>query len=140
MKKCMIWLVILNLLVIVGCSPKTKYGKIGKPRVIKLAEINDNPHLYMNQECRVKGYVTTVQDFPYMTPDAFKIFDGTDEIWIYTHRGVPPLNFSVIVKGRLKNLLGGLVNFPISLTIPIVNRKIEPEIQYYIELTELEFE
>jgi len=139
-KTIIVWITVISLVAMTGCTPRTKYGKIGKPRVIRIAEINDNPRIYINEECRVKGYVTAVKDFPYLKPDAFKIFDGTDEIWIYTNRGLPPLNFSVIVKGKLKNLLGGLVDTPISVTIPIINKQIKPEIQFYIELEELEFE
>ncbi len=83
----------------------------------------------------MRGYVTKVLDVPGIKLDVFKIFDGTDEIWIHTNRGVPPINIIGIVKGNLIRLLD--ISFTISLFIKI---PIIPEMRYFIVLKEFKFE
>jgi len=137
MRKYMIIIVVINMLVMAGCKNMTRFGKIGKPKVINLEEINDHPELYLNKECTVRGYVTNVLDIPFIRPDCFKIFDGTDEIWVFTNRGVPPHDVEVLIKGKVR----GIGSSPIALTldISILTVVFRPEMQFGIELQELDF-
>jgi hypothetical protein len=108
-------------------------NETGKDKIISIAEILDNPEPYRYGECTVSGYVISVIDVPDIKLDVFKIFDGTDEIWIYTNRGTPPL----YIRGRVKGTL--LRSLDISLIIPIIKIPIIPEIRYIIILKEFKF-
>lgn len=137
MRKLIIWLVIISLVAVVSCKRKTRLGiakETGeKAEIVTTAEINDNPEKYQNQECTVSGYVTTVLDISGIKNDFFKIFDGTDEIWVYTNRGIPPLNIRGIVKGTCIKFLD------FSFLIPIIKIPIISEISYFIVLKEFKF-
>ena len=117
MKKLMILLAILSVLALAGCKDKMSYGKSGKPKITTLAEINDNPGLYLNKECLVSGFVTKVEDIPILKNDLFKIFDGTDEIRVVTNRGVPLLGMRVIIKGIFRGWNPEPFSFPIPLPV-----------------------
>ena len=139
-RKLAVWLVILSLAVIASCN--SKIGSLSiingknkeKDKIIPIADILDNPETYRGQECIVSGYVTSVVDAPAIKLDVFKIFDGTDEIWIYTNRGIPPLYIRGRVKGNLIRLLD------ITFVIPIIKIPIIPEIRYVLILKEFKFE
>ena len=89
----------------------------------EIREIRSNPDKYLGSECLVKGYVTRTLDVPFTSKDYFKINDGTDEIWIFTDRGIPPENVRVKVKGVFERAISVL----------------SIEIGYRIRLREIEF-
>lgn len=138
MRKLIIWFVIIGLVAVVSCKRRTRYGIAGngeKVEIVPIAEILDNPEKYQDKECAVRGYVTKVLDVPGIKLDVFKIFDGTDEIWIYTNRGIPPLYIKCIVKGDLIRLLDISFTLSFFIKIPII-----PEMCYFIMLKEFKFE
>ncbi len=96
---------------------------VWKSNTIDIGEIRADPGKYLGKECKVKGYVTRVLDIPFTSDDYFKINDETGEIWIFTHRGVPPENKEVKVTGVLER----------AITIMGI------EIGYRIRLREIEF-
>lgn len=140
MRKLIIWFVIIGVISVVSCKIKNRYGKAGndeKVEIVTIAEILDNPGNYQDQDKKwaVRGYVTKVLDAPGIKLDVFKIFDGTDEIWIYTNRGIPPLYIKCRVKGNLIRLLDISFTIKIFIKIPII-----PEMRYFIMLKEFEFD
>jgi hypothetical protein len=136
MRKLIIGFVIIGMVALVSCKMKNRYGIAGSERVkiVTIAEILDNPGKYRDEECAVRGYVTQVLDVPGIKLDVFKIFDGTNEIWVYTNKGAPPLNIKSIVIGTTRELLN------ISFVIPIVKIPIIPEMEYFIMLKEFKFD
>lgn len=120
MRKLIVWFVILGLVAMVGCTRKVRSHETN------IKEIKNEPEKFRGQQCIVEGYVTSVLDLPILKYDAFKVHDGTGEIWIYTVEGVPPEKIQVRVKGILKKF----VEIPFG---------IKTEIGYYIELNEMKF-
>lgn len=82
---------IIVMLLTISCGSKP----------IKISDINNNPKKYLNKECYVEVYVTDTFDVPFTSNDYFKINDSTGEIWISTHKGIPPENKKVKVVGLI---------------------------------------
>ena len=120
MRKLIILTIVLSLAAIVGCNGKVKSYQIS------IQEIKKYPEKFREKECIVEGYVTSVVDLPLIEHDAFKVHDGTGNIWIYTIKGVPPERVKVRVKGLLKKF----VEIPLG---------IKTEIDFYIELNEMKY-
>jgi len=137
MKKIYLVVVIFCILAVFSCQDRIRYGKMKTQEVVDLVEINDNPGAFLKLKCEVWGYVTTVKDVPLAKTDVFKIFDGTDEIWVFTTRGVPPLGARLRIKGTVY----GVGHEPLGITLPIfgINIPVKPEMQFFIYLNELEF-
>lgn len=141
MQKLIILFVIIGLFAVVSCKRKTRLGitkeTAEKVEIVPIAKILDNPEEYQkkDREWAVRGYVTQVIDVPGIKLDVFKIFDGTDEIWIYTNKGIPPINIIGMVKGDLSRLLDVSFTISVFVKIPII-----PEMQYFIMLKEFEFD
>ena len=135
MKRKYLVVVIVCVLAVFSCQDRIRYGKMKTPDMVDLAEINDNPGAFLKLKCEVWGYVTQVQDVPVVKTDVFKIFDGTDEIWVFTTRGVPPLGARVRIRGKVH----GFGSDPFSFTLPFVGIPVRTEMQFVINLDELEF-
>jgi len=131
MRKLMIWFVILGLIVVSGCTRRTrdKGAKETKgAKEIMIEEINRNPDEYYDREIVIRGLITQSHDIPLLKHDIFKINDGTGEIWVYTEKGAMLDRIEVRVRGTLKKV----VKLPFKLPENI-------EINRYIKLHRLEF-
>jgi hypothetical protein len=127
----MICFVVLGLIVVSGCTRKTRDKGTQETRGIKaitIEEINRNPDEYYDRECVLRGLITQSHDIPLLKHDIFKINDGTGEIWVYTEKGALPDRIEVRVRGTLKKV----VKLPFKLPEDI-------EINRYIKLQRLEF-
>ena len=78
-------------------------------------QIIADPGRYRNREVRVSGSV--VDSYSALNRGAYKIDDGTGQLWIVSEQGVPRVSARVTVKGTIRegfNLgaLGGRINLP----------------------------
>ena len=78
-------------------------------------QIIADPSRYRNREVRVSGAV--VDSYSLADRGAYRIDDGTGQLWVVSDRGVPRRSARVTVKGTVRegfNLgsLGDRINFP----------------------------
>jgi len=78
-------------------------------------QIIADPSRYRNREVRLSGAV--VDSYSLADRGAYKIDDGTGQLWVVSDRGVPRRSARVTVKGRVRegfNLgaLGDRINLP----------------------------
>ena len=81
-------------------------------------QILADPSRYRDREVRVSGSV--VESYSFASRGAYKIGDGTGQLWVVSDRGVPRKGARVTVKGTIRegfNLgsLGGRINLPAGL-------------------------
>jgi hypothetical protein len=131
MRKLMVWFVILGLIVVSGCTRRTRDKGTTETKVtgeIMIEEINRSPDEYYGREIVIRGLITQSHDIPLLKHDIFKINDGTGEIWVYTEKGAMLDRIEVRIRGTLKKV----VKLPFKLPENI-------EINRYIKLHRLEF-
>ena len=70
----------------------------------RIGDLNDNPDRYLHQSVTIAGQVTDVLGVPLGISDfaAYRVDDGTGEIWIISHNGAPGQGDKVGVKGELE--------------------------------------
>ena len=78
-------------------------------------QIIADPSRYVNREVRVSGAV--VDSYSLTSRGAYRIDDGTGQIWVVSDNGVPRRTARVSVKGRVRDgfnlgLLGDRINLP----------------------------
>jgi hypothetical protein len=78
-------------------------------------QIIADPSRYRNREVRVSGAV--VDSYSFLNRGAYRIDDGTGQLWVVSDSGVPGRNARVAVKGTIRegfNLgsLGGRIGLP----------------------------
>jgi hypothetical protein len=81
-------------------------------------QILSDPSRYRNRDVRLSGEV--VDSYSLVNRGAYRIDDGTGQLWVVSQQGVPRLNARVTVKGKVRegfNLgsLGGQVNLPLGI-------------------------
>ena len=81
-------------------------------------QILADPSRYQNREVRVSG--TVVESYSLASRGAYRIGDGSGELWVVSDRGVPRQGARVTVTGTIRdkfNLgsLGGMINLPSGL-------------------------
>jgi len=74
-----------------------------------------DPSRYRDREVRLSGAV--VDSYSLVDRGAYRIDDGTGQLWVVSETGVPRISARVTVKGRIRegfNLgsLGGRINLP----------------------------
>jgi hypothetical protein len=77
-----------------------------------------DPSRYRNEEVTVSG--TVVDSFSLGTRGAYRLADGTAELWVVSDRGVPRKGARVKATGTIREgfnvgSLGGKVNLPMNL-------------------------
>jgi hypothetical protein len=78
-------------------------------------QIIADPSRYRDREVRVSGAV--VDSYSFTNRGAYRIDDGTGQLWVVSDKGVPRRSARVTVKGTIRegfNLgsLGGRINLP----------------------------
>ncbi len=78
-------------------------------------QIIADPSRYRDREVRVSGAV--VDSYSFVNRGAYRIDDGTGQLWVVSDMGVPRISARVTVKGRIRegfNLgsLGDRINLP----------------------------
>ena len=86
-------------------------------------QILADPSRYRNREVRVSGAV--VESYSLANRGAYRIDDGTGQLWVVSDRGVPRRSARVTVKGRVRegfNLgpLGDRINLPRGVGVGLV--------------------
>ena len=81
-------------------------------------QIIADPSRYRDREVRVSGAV--VDSYSFVNRGAYRIDDGTGQLWVVSDTGVPRISARVTVKGRIRegfNLgsLGDRINLPPSI-------------------------
>jgi hypothetical protein len=74
-----------------------------------------DPSRYTNREVRLSGAV--VDSYSLANRGAYRIDDGTGQLWVVSETGVPRRSAQVTVKGRVREgfnlgLLGDRINLP----------------------------
>jgi hypothetical protein len=71
--------------------------------VNKIASIDDNPAAYAHKDVTVVGEVTKLYSFPLGITNiaAYRLNDGSGQIWIISQAGAPAVGDKVGVKGRV---------------------------------------
>lgn len=95
-------LALLALCALAGCNTHTN----------KISDIVNNPSAYAHKDVTIAGEVTKVYELPLGISDlsAYRVTDGTGQIWVVSHAGAPLVGDKVGVKGRVRQEgdLGGL--------------------------------
>jgi len=78
-------------------------------------QIIADPSRYRDREVRLSGAV--VDSYSFVNRGAYRIDDGTGQLWVVSDKGVPRISARVTVKGRIRegfNLgsLGDRINLP----------------------------
>jgi hypothetical protein len=78
-------------------------------------QIIADPTRYRNRDVRVSGSV--VDSYSFVGRGAYRIDDGTGQLWVVSDKGVPRRTARVTVKGRIREgfslgALGDRVNLP----------------------------
>jgi hypothetical protein len=78
-------------------------------------KILGDPSRYRNREVRVSGSV--VDSYSFATRGAYRIDDGTGQLWVVSDKGVPGKGARVTVKGTIREgftlgSLGDRINLP----------------------------
>lgn len=70
----------------------------------RVADIMNNPPAYAHKDVTVAGEVTKVYELPLGISDlaAYRINDGTGQIWVVSHVGAPVVGDKVGLKGRVR--------------------------------------
>ena len=102
----------LGAVALAGCD--TDHTKIG--------DIDSNPDHFAGRDVRIGGRVTEVYELPLGIANiaAYRVSDGTGEIWVISHNGAPARGDRVGLKGTARpidredapfvhNLLGDVV-------------------------------
>ena len=81
-------------------------------------QILADPSRYQDREVRVSG--TVVESYSLASRGAYRIGDGSGELWVVSDRGVPRQGARITVTGKIRdkfNLgsLGGMINLPSGL-------------------------
>jgi len=84
----------LALLMIAGCDSHTD----------KLKDIADNPTNFANKDVTVAGEVTKVYELPLGLTNlaAYRITDGTGQIWVLSRAGAPREGDKIGLKGTVR--------------------------------------
>lgn len=74
------------------------------PHVNKIGDLNDDPGKYMHQDVTVEGEVTRVYELPLGIANlaAYRINDGSGQIWVVTHNGAPNRGDHLGLRGELE--------------------------------------
>jgi len=94
-----------------GCAVKT------------VNQIIANPSRYTDRDVRVSGAV--IDSYSIANRGAYKIDDGTGQLWVVSEHGVPGTTARVVVKGRVRTgfnvgLLGARMGLPAELRTALV--------------------
>ena len=81
-------------------------------------QINTDPSRYRNRDVTLSGEV--IDSYSFLNRGAYRIDDGTGQLWVVSDKGVPRKSARVTVKGKVRegyNLssLGDRVNLPMGL-------------------------
>ncbi len=81
-------------------------------------QINTDPSRYRNRDVTLSGEV--IDSYSFLSRGAYRIDDGTGQLWVVSDKGVPRKSARVTVKGKVRegyNLssLGDRVNLPMGL-------------------------
>jgi hypothetical protein len=74
-----------------------------------------DPHRYANREVGIKGEV--IESWSVVGRGAYRVDDGTGQLWIVTDKGVPRKGARIVVHGKIKDgydlgSLGALIKLP----------------------------
>lgn len=113
MRRSLMWLVVVlgAALAGTGCATRT------------INQVIADPARYQNREVRLNGNV--VDSFSVLNRGAYRIDDGTGQLWIISDKGVPGRTARVSVKGTVRsgfNLgsLGDALKLPPAISNGIV--------------------
>ena len=101
------------------------------PHVDKIGDLNDDPGKYMHHDVTVEGEVTRVYELPLGIANlaAYRINDGSGQIWVVTHNGAPNRGDRLGLRGELEPIAdmgmggGGVVGNLFGNVIEEHNRK-----------------
>ena len=85
---------LLAALLLAGCNEHTD----------KLGDISSNPSAYVNKDVTVAGEVTKVYELPLGIANvaAYRITDGTGQVWVLSRAGAPREGDKVGLKGTVR--------------------------------------
>lgn len=88
---------LVSVFLIAGCSKHTD----------KISDINGNPAHYLHHDVTIAGEVTRVYEMPLGISDlaAYRVNDGSGQIWVISHAGAPVIGDKVGLKGTLEPLI-----------------------------------
>jgi len=86
-------------------------------------QVITDPSRYRNRDVQLSGEV--VDSYSFLNRGAYRIDDGTGQLWVVSDRGVPRKSARVVVKGRVRegfNLgsLGDRVTLPLGIGTGLV--------------------
>jgi len=92
-----------------------------------------DPSRYRNEEVKVTG--TVIDSYSIGTRGAYRLADGSAEIWVVSERGVPRKGARVKVTGTIREgfnigSLGGKIKLPMNLESGLVLVEREHKAQY----------
>ena len=90
-----LWILVLALCVLAGCD---------SAHVDKISDIANNPSAYAHKDVTVAGEVTKVYEVPLGISDlaAYRVNDGSGQIWVLSHTGAPVVGDRVGLRGRVR--------------------------------------
>ena len=96
-------MLLVSALALAGCAART------------VNQVLADPSRYRDREVKLSGAV--VDSFSFISRGAYRIDDGTGQLWVVSDKGVPRVSARVTVKGRVRegfNLgsLGDRINLP----------------------------
>jgi len=96
-------MLLVSALALAGCAART------------VNQVLADPSRYRDREVKLSGAV--VDSFSFINRGAYRIDDGTGQLWVVSDKGVPRISARVTVKGRVRegfNLgsLGDRINLP----------------------------
>jgi hypothetical protein len=96
----------VSALALAGCAART------------VNQVLADPSRYRDREVKLSGAV--VDSYSFVNRGAYRIDDGTGQLWVVSDKGVPRVSARVTVKGRVRegfNLgsLGDRINLPIGI-------------------------
>jgi hypothetical protein len=68
----------------------------------RIGDLDNDPSQYLNHDVTIAGNVTRAFELPLGIANvaAYRLDDGTGQIWVVTHAGAPEVGDKVGVKGR----------------------------------------
>ena len=98
-------------------------GLLSSACAMTVNKIAADPTRYNNQEVKLSGRV--LDSYSFGSRGAYRIDDGTGQLWVVSERGVPRAHARVTVKGRVREgfnfgPLADRVNLPPSVGIGLV--------------------